>query len=844
MHDSQSSEEEVFKRRRLFKEKKDLRSLFDESSEEHHPIEEEEVRSTLFNEIFGTGREYFFEESQEEEEDSVEAPVPCFSATECKKFVEWNLGVEFKNLERFVDLLLQGYSLQFVMLHDIEYDIDIYTGLKIEESIEDFKDFSKAKAKSKYKEEIYSWDALKYVPKYEEARKKYKDYGSNKYLLRVEQLETNLKDREMVFMPCTYEEGVQNGKKDNGEDGWGDAPTITTFNISSDFCEDEYVFQMSTSIVIRDFIVQNGNPEKFFILPQDAYNVERKRILQRVVEKVNPPEKENKDTSVLFNRIVDRVFNGALKRLESNEKIVSLTKETSLYQGVVMDHKGFVVEKFKMSKNDLENMLDDLRPYCVLLSGTSPTIRLAMQNLIGRNCLYVENCWFDKKNSYDFCTRIGRLALFPEIEYIRIYKSGFNKEIVLNEVLEEESTTLSTEDIHRTIKKAILTSISMTGLDLNLLLAQPDKIDLFAFLGLHSVSRLFSGESYSNLSHIEELIPEKKDFINIVTFLRLFKEYSQVEQPLDETNVHLINYNVIEDTSTQTHHPPIESTNYSVNYSLPVSRIKESVTACFRPEFCGFPDSIAFKNLSGFTPGLIGSVLEGRVFFVDDSYLLVSVLNNVTVFVRSPHSLYINQMVKVRILEANEAFVSFNGEIVEEEKKRVKYPRFCKHPLYKNLDAKEAEKYLEETQDKVLLRKSTSDNSPILVFLFYNNIFVHFKLSETPSGSTSTFSFKGREYSSIDQAITLLVKGALRKVQEISKHKHFHPTEESAIKSLEGQGNFIRYAFYFPREYPGRLCFVFGSSFNKEYLGVYDNLTFRGQAFETLDEFIMWRKRQ
>lgn len=806
MKDSCSSEEEIVKRRRFRSTQRDLRSLFDEekpveSSEEENVDE----RSTLFNEIFGTGKEYLYIlEEEEEDEESVVEEERELSASDCKRYVIWNLDVEFKGLERFVGLLLEGYSLQFVMLHDKGYDVDIYTGMRIEETVKGYKEFVEYKAKYKggYVEDVYSWEGLKYIPKYEEVRKGYKSYGVVKYLLTVEQFETNLKDREVVFVPCSFNEEC------------------------NEFNEEEYVHQLSTSIVVRDYLVQMKKlygevPEekvsRFFLPPEEEYNEKRREILRRVVSNVQDVQHIQDDTAPFFNKIVDRIFNGSLRRLSSEEKVVSCTREGGMIKGVVLDHRGFILEKFKKSKGDMEAFMDETKPYAILLSGFSPSIRLVMQSLIGRNCLYVDNSLFKgEKDKYEFCARIGRLALCPEMEYIRLYLSG----------------GLSSLGNNNTVRKAILTAISITGLDLNLLLSQPDKVSLLSFLGGDSISRIFTQESYTSLGVLQEMISSKVALENLLTYLRLFKEYSTLEEPLDETPVHPNNYHFLKSDENT-----LENTSEDTNEF--VRRLRDSITYSFRPEFSGFPDSVAFENLSGSYPGILGSTLEGRVFYVGDGYILVSVLNNVTVFVRTQDQHFPNQMVRVRILEANEAFVSFNGEILPEDTPRLKYPRFCKHPLYREMDSKASEEYLRDSQDLILLRRSSRDNSPIIVFSFYPGIYVHYKLQP----KDTSFIFRGKAYSSIDEAISLLVKPVLRRVQEISRHRHFYPSEEDV--DLSGDSSFIRYAFFFPKEYPGRLCFIFKSQGVevKEYLGVYDTLSYKGHSFESLEDFLLYRKR-
>jgi transcription elongation factor SPT6 len=834
MTDSHSSDEEIVKKRRFTKKgtsSRDLKSLFDEENNEdsyEQPNFDEDERSTIFNEIFGTGKEYFYilEDTPEEESSTEILEKNDFNVEDCKRFVMWNTNITNRNLERFVDLLLKGYVLNYILLHDIDYDMDIYTALRVEKSVQEYKKFIEYRSKfnNNYIEDVYSYDAIKYIPKYEENRKDYEDYGTNKYLLSVEQFETNLKDREAVFVPCCYEEGEISG-----------------------FDEEEYTKQLSSSLVVRDYYTQlykiYGRIEgedvyKYYISEEDdQYNDKRKSILDGLIEtlKLNDTEIEENILLIeqefnLFNKVIDRIFNGGLKKMNSQEKIVSCTKEKNLFKGVVMNNLGVVLEKFSKSKNDFDIYLDEIRPVCVVLSGFEPTLRLAMQHLIPRNCVYVENSWFMhlKKDKYEFCRRIGRLALFPEIEYIRLYKTPNGWKDFIGPV----------HDYKFIVKKAILTAISIVGLDLNLILAQEDNIEILAFLGLTSISRIFSKEVYTSLKDLKEIIGNKIEYVNFLTYIRLFKEFSKIDNPLDEKPIHIENYFIIEEDLD--YQKGIQRDDDITGLRITkrdVKRIKECLVDDYRPIFSGFPDNIVFKNLSDATSEIVGSTLEGRVFYVDEGYALVSVLNNVTVFCKIQEKYYPNQLVKCQIEEVNEAFVSFNGIILPDDTPKIKYPRFTKHPLYKEVDSVKAIEFLKESGEFILLRKSTRDNSPILVFKFYADIYAQFKLG--PS-----FSFRGKEHKSIDE-VMILVKKTLKKVKEIEQHKNFYEKEEDALKKVGEDGDYIKYGFYFPEEYPGKLCFVFGNRGNihKEYLGVYDVMTYKGQEYETLDDFLMYRKR-
>ncbi|KAK6090367.1 hypothetical protein P3W45_000724 [Vairimorpha bombi] len=475
----------------------------------------------------------------------------------------------------------------------------------------------------------------------------------------------------------------------------------------------------------------------------------------------------------IFNIFFDRIYNGGLN-MTHDDKLFSITKEKNMIKGVILDFYGNIIDRFSFLDNKILSYVEEINPKYIIISGYNNMVRSVVQLLIRYKVFYMECKYFSKMSIYDRLCHVGRLSIFPEVEFINLYKNIHlsNERISYNDVT--YSDDLNNDVISDNIKISICTVISVTKINIKFLLQYEDKLKLLEFLGLGNCTRIFENDVYETEEDIKKVLKNEILFKNFMTYFTIDQKYG-------------------------------------------------------RPSFKGFPDSFVFKELINIKINSIQELLnkevEGKIFFVDEFYVLVNILNNVTCYVRSTDKYYLNQMVKLRIIEINEPFLSFTGEIVSVNKPVQK---IIKHPLLVNLNNKDAQNKLKESNEYFLLRQSTKDNKIIILLKLYQDIIVHIKLED---------------YDNLDESVNKKVKNVLRCVSLIKRHKYFYADEDEAMSKISVYCEYIKYGFYFSREYPGRLCFMYNNhGISKEYLSVDEKIMYKGREYENLDEFIKYRK--
>lgn len=476
----------------------------------------------------------------------------------------------------------------------------------------------------------------------------------------------------------------------------------------------------------------------------------------------------------IFNIFFDRIYNGSLC-INKKDKIISLTKENFVIKGVILDGYGNLIEKFSCSGYKLISRVEEINPQYILVSGNNNIVRNVVQLLIKFRVFYMESKFYPKHSVYEKLIHVGRLGLFPEVEFINFYKNLYitSGESYNNLIYKEE---IFNNDVVLTIKIAIGLVISVTKMNLDFLLQYENKLDILRFLGLENCTRIFENESYTSEEDIYKVLKDEVIYQNFMTFFTLEKKLYD------------------------------------------------------RPVFTGFTDSYIFRELinikNNIVEDLINQEIEGKVFFVDEFYVLVNILNNVTCYVRTTEKYYLNQLVRVKITEINEPFLSFTAEIVHTNKPIHK---IIKHPLLCRLNSKEAEKKLINSDEIFILRQSSKDGKIIIVLKLYKNIIIHIRLEE---------------YDNLDETVNKRVKNILRNVSNIKKHKYFYDNASEAMSKISMNCDFIRYGFYFSEEYPGRLCFIFNNNgIFKEYLSVDTKIKYKEKEYNSLEEFLEYRKR-
>lgn len=477
----------------------------------------------------------------------------------------------------------------------------------------------------------------------------------------------------------------------------------------------------------------------------------------------------------VFNIFFDRLYNGSLD-VKDDDIVISVAKENKLIKGVILDRFGNLLDKFSLPEFQIIEKVKEIGPKYVIVSGHNNTVRSVVQLLIQFNVFYMESKFFKKFAIFDQLIHIGRLSMFPEIEFINLFRNLHLPQNTLNIDYSNIQYKIdkNNEELSEIIKIAIQVVIAITKIDIEFLLNYEHKLQLLQFLGLDNCTRIFENNQYDNMDEIR----------NIITSDLIFKKF--------------ITYFVLE---KNTH----------------------------RPIFNGFTDSFIFKELvtveSNSIKDLINKEVEGTIFFVDEFYILVNILNNITCYVRVTEKYYLNQIVKVRILEINEAFLSFTGEIIKSEKKTFKN---IKHPLFVALNSKETERKLLSSSDYFYLRQSNKDGSLIIVMKFYENIIAYFKMAE---------------WVNLDEEVNKKVKNILRNVNNIQKHKNFYKNESKAMEEINVTSDYVKYGFYFSEEYPGKLVFIYNNGgIFKKYLSIDEKIRFQNLYYENLEEFVKFIK--
>ena len=483
----------------------------------------------------------------------------------------------------------------------------------------------------------------------------------------------------------------------------------------------------------------------------------------------------NFNFKTFFNIFFDRFYNGCLN-IKDDDVIFSITKNNKLIKGVILDRFGNLLDKFSLSEIKIEEKVKEINPKYIVVSGHNNLVRNVIQALVQFKVFYMESKFFNNMTIFDQLVHVGRLSIYPEIEFINLYRnlhvSQISTKIDYSNLHFKDDK--NNEELAEIIKIAIQVVISITKIDIEFLLKYENKLQLLQFLGLENCTRIFENIKYDNIDEIKNIITDDVIFRNFSTYFVLKKDLQ-------------------------------------------------------RPCFNGFTDNFIFKELvtieSNTIEDLINKEVEGKIFYVDDYYILVNILNNITCYVKVNEKYFLNQLVKIKILEINEPFLSFTGEIVTIVKKSF---RNIKHPLYVTLNSKEAEKKLLNSTDYFLLRQSNKDGSLIIVMKLYENIITHFKLLE---------------WNNIDEDVNKKVKNILRNVNNIQKHMYFYKDENKALEEMKYKSNYIKYGFYFSEEYPGKLVFIYNNGgIFKKYLSVEEKIRFQNDYYENLEDFVKYIK--
>eukprot|EP01130_Rhizamoeba_saxonica_P014788 TRINITY_DN6498_c0_g1_i1.p1 TRINITY_DN6498_c0_g1~~TRINITY_DN6498_c0_g1_i1.p1 ORF type:complete len:1391 (-),score=418.40 TRINITY_DN6498_c0_g1_i1:106-4233(-) len=200
---------------------------------------------------------------------------------------------------------------------------------------------------------------------------------------------------------------------------------------------------------------------------------------------------------------------------------------------------------------------------------------------------------------------------------------------------------------------------------------------------------------------------------------------------------------------------------------------------------------------------------------------------------------------------------SEDEEQVEEEPQKVIYSRAVVHQHFKNIDAEDAEKLLEnETRGEVVIRPSSKGYQTLAItWKFYDDIFVHIEIKEDDKENDYSLGKRlligGEVYADLNDVIVNFVGVMDMYVDEMINHEKFKEGErdviELALHSMrEVNPMRIPYLFGISTTHPGRflLYYLPAAKCIREYISITPKgFRFRSKVFDNINHLLGWFKR-
>ncbi|CAD25700.1 CHROMATIN STRUCTURE MODULATOR [Encephalitozoon cuniculi GB-M1] len=889
-----SSSEEVInisRREHQVARKRVLEDLFEEDERE---ISEESIssidygdRDSLFFEIFGTGEEYRYVLESDPHEVAEEAgrcdePTPESKTVDLDKVYEYaanNMRTRTESLKKIIELVGRGYTIHFALLHSGIEDVGIEEGYEVVDIFDEYREFVDLKEKmrrrygnDKLLQDIEGIQGLKWYSAYKKHLDK--DLSLPDELLSAEDFCENIKAKKKIHEPrnSSFLSDFANEDK-----------LIQRISLHPVFRSALYtVFRNhgirseKNGLDVRDDVMKRDLVDFYLsdISSEDPWNRYRERIIRSSAEKaakeaIVPLVLKETDLREMKRRVfveaVDRIVNGSIGIKGDGTHVCGVTREKKYLKAVTVNFEGDLVDYITVKeeeKDELLRFIEKFDPCCVAVSGSTTSIRYLMKDLSPWNPVYVESRLAHTKaeDTYSFCCNIARIIQCPEIEYSDMLEKGIvyiQQQILPRNVMVE------------TIRKGILTAISIVGVDVNYLLNNRRKEGLLSLIPTSSSlkSSLSDLRCVMKLEDLKDLCESEVEYDNLVTYIRVHpRVLSRVSgsEILDATPVHPKNYDVVRKLCTdlcneegvdEKNLDPVKKALSNAKELLKTSRPKilecgdpltidvyKTLVDGDRPIYSGLPDHLVFKELTGCDESLIGKVVEGRISKCGNTYyLLDSNATPAAIYIRKnrgQQELFLNQLVTVRIEYMNDFLLSYTASIAVSEQKKPNHSRFMTHPLFKDLNSEQSEEYLKDHSSSILLRRSRKDCSPVVVLKVSDGIYIHMKIQEAEK-----YYYKGNSYDDLDEFISRVAKKMLTNFKNIKNHKYYFENEEKLLDYLNQGGSYIRYGFCLSRKYPGKLCMLYRDGRNhKEYITVDEHLVYEGRNFASLDEFVRYRK--
>jgi len=889
MNDSSDEEINISRKRKQHAKKQALVDLFEEENVDEDSMSSVDYgdKDSLFFEIFGTGEEYRYvlegdkSERIVHKEDSYVAQE-VVDVEDIYMYARNNFKIDQVSLKKIIELVSCGYSIHFALLHNGIEGIGIEDGYMIVDIFGEHKDFSKLKADmaNKYGDDalLHKMNSIRELKWYSSYKQQSgKDVEIPKGLLSVEDFCENIRMAKRVYEPEYSSADLSLGERDRIAMAISCHPTFR--NVVYTMFKQYGIDDEENGMRVDDGIVERVLIELYQsdMASDDQWNRHRRRIIlvaiENACEVVIPlviEENRNKEAKRrLFLNTIDRIVNGSIGIKGEGMHICGITEEKRYLKAVVLDFEGELVESIVVKDSDeckLLEFFEQFNPCCTAVSGSTISIKRLMKTIMPWNPVYVENrvATMSSNDTYAFCCSIARLILCPEIEYAELVSKG---------IVYLPQSALPRNEAIETIRRGILTAVSVVGVDANYLLKSSRCSGLLSLIS----NNLCLKERFKELRYVQKLedlasiCDNAVEYTNLVTYLRvnsgIFAKVSQAEA-LDSTCIHPRNYEACRSMCKSLYNqlevekkPIFDYVRELLNNHKEVFKNLNSIglagisnnTALFddmcgmlaygdRPLYSGLPDGLVFKELTGSDESLIGKTFEASVAKCGDTYYLLSTeCTSAAIYVKKSkqtEELFLNQLVMVKIECMNCFMLSYTGCIVAQEYRRSQHSRFMTHPLFRNLNSEESECYLRDNCLPLVLRASKSDGSPIVVLKILDDVYVHMKVAEDEK-----YCYKECSYDSLDEFISKIAKKILMNVKNIKGHKYYFENEDRLLEYLGQSGSYIKYGFYFSRKYPGKVCMMYsnGHCF-KEYITVSEYLVYEGRNFATLDEFMRYRK--
>lgn len=852
---------------------------------------------------------------------------------EVLSFVRDNIYTEvtMEQLKSIVELIIDGICVQFIVLHCPTIVLTIQDAYRIYDLVEYYRS-NRSLIENLRKNKTFNLEVAPHLKARTAAFPfDMKQVWDSKVILTLDQFKENMQGNERVFVPidlettpedffvsigtselefrsCLSKEVVKNPffraevirwcffngevvyKKtwdgsEKGRDAYvatGEAPLSPERESIS-----EHVKNLRMHDHLYDVFIDREELLKHFSVlyisgsNDTPWNKVRESILQRAInafnfvhflkDRINEACKEKLKTE-LFSNLVDRIVNGRIEVKDHESRFVGVTIERQGIRASIIDYVGDLVDYMFYNFEEMPLLANTLEKYglcSIYLSGCAlPQLKFFVKafqkDFPGITLFYVESrllktCYSSK----ELPQKVARMVLFPEVEYAHIIQEGFDVETV------PCMGCLSYKEKALTLERALTTSLSIVGVDLNLLLKNKQIQVLLKYIpGLELDKKI---KSYGFIEKLEVLrnkeMLSEKDYTNAATFLRIFPSLHKKRASfdiLDSLAIHPSNYryarmccaavldyeeiddenpsNVVEEIMRMKHKlSQFDLKSFEKNTELyPIIELCVNVLGEEKRYFQGLPDNMIFDDLIGDRDQ--DALYEGRVVKCGPSFYLVDVEGSFTVFIRRTCDLHLNQLVKVKLLAKNYSTLSFEGSIVSDNDKMGEHGSvFSKHPLFRSLNFLEAEEYLKNNEEDFLIRRSSQGNHYcIIVIRLSDDIFLHLKIEK----SGDQYVCAKRYFEDIDEIINTHVRSIIRMLKSIKSHVKYFPSPEEAGSYLSAfDGSKILYAFYLSKEYPGKLVFSYNSGdVFKEYIGIEGPLSYNKRTFSNLEEFLSYRK--